>query len=81
MAPHLLVFCAGLQRALAGVPSAVFEPNRPGARYGAGARVACVGVKFLEYSLAGMVCGFVGQGIANQLMYLKCDATTVSPLT
>mmetsp|Transcript_6022 Transcript_6022/g.17239 ORF Transcript_6022/g.17239 Transcript_6022/m.17239 type:complete len:412 (+) Transcript_6022:46-1281(+) len=60
-----------LQRMLAGVPSAVFEPNRPGARYSTGARIACIGVKFLEYSLAGMVCGFVGQGIANQLMYLK----------
>lgn len=60
---------------LAGVPSAVFEPNRPGARYSTGARIACIGVKFLEYSLAGMVCGFVGQGIANQLMYLKCAAS------
>lgn len=62
---------SGLQKALAAVPSAVFEPNRPGMRYGIGSRAACIGVKFMEYSLAGMVCGFVGQGIANQLMLLK----------
>jgi Protein RETICULATA-related len=30
-------------------------------------RVACVAVKFLEYSLAGMACGFVGQSAANWL--------------
>ena len=55
------------------MPSAVFAQSAPGApRYAAGARLACVGVKFLEYSLAGMVCGFLGQGVANGLMHLKC---------
>ncbi len=34
-------------------------------------RLACILVKFCEYSLAGMACGFVGQGIANSLMLLK----------
>ncbi len=55
------------------MPSAVFAQSVPGApRYRAADRAACVGVKFLEYSLAGMVCGLVGQGIANGLMNLKC---------
>ncbi len=64
---------AGVRRALARVPSAVFAQSVPGApRYRAADRAACVGVKFLEYSLAGMVCGLVGQGIANGLMNLKC---------
>jgi Protein RETICULATA-related len=63
---------AAFKRMLHGVPSAAFEPNKPGLRYGVGARVGCLGVKFLEYSLAGMVCGFIGQGIANQMMHLKC---------
>jgi hypothetical protein len=34
-------------------------------------RFACVGVKFLEYSLAGIACGLVGQGVANGLMLTK----------
>ncbi len=44
----------------------------PGVKtYGLGQRVACLGVKFLEYSLAGIVCGLLGQGLANSLMVLK----------
>ncbi len=39
--------------------------------YSVGSRFACLGVKFLEYSLAGIVCGFMGQGLANSLMLLK----------
>ncbi len=71
---------AGLQRALGRVPSAVFAQSAPGApRYRPLDRAACVGVKFLEYSLAGMVCGFVGQGFANGLMTLKC--ASVLPVT
>jgi hypothetical protein len=67
------VYAAGLQRALAAVPSAVFSSNLPGKpKYSLPARVSCLGVKFLEYSLAGMVCGFVGQGMANGMMRIKC---------
>ena len=51
-------------------------PGRPA--YGPLARVTCLGVKFLEYSLAGMVCGFVGQGIANGMMQIKCAPLTES---
>ena len=57
------------------VPSAVFSSSIAGRpRYGPLARVSCLGVKFLEYSLAGIVCGFIGQGIANGMMQIKCAA-------
>ena len=70
---------AGLQRALAAVPSAVFSSNLPGKpKYSLPARVSCLGVKFLEYSLAGMVCGFVGQGMANGMMRVKCVPSPAS---
>lgn len=63
---------AGLQKVLARVPSAVFAPSPLGSpRYTVLDRSACLGIKFLEYSLAGLVCGFAGQGIANGLMQLK----------
>ena len=68
----LLRSAAGIQKLLAGVPSAVFEASIPGVKsFTVGSRVACIGVKFLEYSLAGVVCGFIGQGMANSLMLLK----------
>jgi hypothetical protein len=61
-----------LSRWLSTVPSAVFEASVPGVRkYTLGSRFACVGVKFLEYSLAGIVCGLIGQGFANSLMLAK----------
>jgi hypothetical protein len=61
------------------VPSAVFEASIPGVKsFTVGARVACIGVKFLEYSLAGIVCGFLGQGMANSLMLLKWVAAAGS---
>ena len=63
---------AGLDRMLQKVPSAVFEASLPGVReYGLLSRAACLGVKFLEYSLAGMFCGFLGQGVANGMMLAK----------
>ena len=59
----------GIQKLLANVPSAVFAPSLPGAaRYTLGQRLSCLVVKFLEYSLAGIVCGLIGQGIANAAM-------------
>jgi hypothetical protein len=39
--------------------------------YSLGARAACLLVKFLEYSLAGIACGMVGQGVCNSIMMLK----------
>lgn len=61
-----------MHKVLARIPSAVFAPSPAGApRYTVLDRSACLGIKFLEYSLAGLVCGFAGQGIANGLMQLK----------
>eukprot|EP01025_Chloroclados_australasicus_P039521 TRINITY_DN4094_c0_g1_i1.p1 TRINITY_DN4094_c0_g1~~TRINITY_DN4094_c0_g1_i1.p1 ORF type:complete len:435 (+),score=36.43 TRINITY_DN4094_c0_g1_i1:90-1307(+) len=61
-----------LQKLLQKVPSAIFAPSVPGGRhYTIEGRLACFLVKGLEYSLAGMTCGFVGQGIANSCMYLR----------
>jgi hypothetical protein len=61
-----------LAAALERVPSAVLEASPAGGpRYSPAARAACLGVKFGEYSLAGMACGAVGQAIANGLMAVK----------
>ena len=50
----------------------MFEASLPGVReYSLLNRTACLGVKFLEYSLAGMFCGFLGQGVANAMMLAK----------
>ncbi|KAF6253674.1 hypothetical protein COO60DRAFT_1545566 [Scenedesmus sp. NREL 46B-D3] len=63
---------SAMQKWLAGIPSAAMEASIKGVRqYTLGSRFACLGVKFLEYSLAGIVCGFIGQGVANSLMLLK----------
>lgn len=35
-------------------------------------RFACLLVKFCEYSLAGITCGLIGQGVCNSIMMLKC---------
>lgn len=61
-----------LAKWLATIPSAVFEASVPGVKtYGLAQRVACIGVKFCEYSLAGITCGLLGQGLANSLMMAK----------
>lgn len=50
----------------------MFEASVPGVKtYGLAQRVACIGVKFCEYSLAGITCGLLGQGLANSLMMAK----------
>jgi hypothetical protein len=54
------------------VPSAFFERSVPGVRsYSIGSRFGCIGVKFLEYSLGGIIGGLVGQSFANSLMLLR----------
>eukprot|EP00798_Chlamydomonas_sp_ICE-L_P022102 gene22102-29160_t len=56
----------GIQRYLAKIPSAVFAPNVPGVMmYPIPNRLASLVVKFGEYSLAGITCGFLGQTLAN----------------
>jgi len=77
-----------LKRWLSTVPSAVFEASIPGVKqYSIWNRLSCLLVKFGEYSLAGMACGFVGQAIANQAMLAsramhgaKEDAVTPPPV-
>jgi hypothetical protein len=64
--PHLT---PGLTKLLASIPSAFFEASIPGVKsYNAAQRMACLLVKFCEYSLGGIFCGFIGQGIANMAM-------------
>lgn len=54
------------------MPSAVFAPSEHGhPHYRAVDRALCIVVKALEYSLAGLVCGFAGQGFANGMMTIK----------
>lgn len=52
------------------LPSAMFEKS--GVRkYTVGDRIGCYVARGLEYSLAGMACGAVGQGVASGMMVLK----------
>ena len=63
---------AGFKKLLARTPKAVFEANTAGeARYTTFQRLFCLVVKFGEYSLSGIVCGIVGQGLTNGLLNLK----------
>ena len=55
----------------ANLPSAMFEKSRPDRKYTLGDRVGCYVARGLEYALAGMACGLVGQGIASGLMTAK----------
>ncbi len=61
---------AGVKKLLARLPSAVFE--RSGVRkFTALDRLGCYLIRGAEYSLAGIACGFVGQGAASGMMQLK----------
>lgn len=63
----------GLQKFMAGIPSAALEAGIPGIKeFSLTSRILCPFVKFLEYSLAGITCGLLGQGVANSLMLLRC---------
>eukprot|EP00873_Tetraselmis_striata_P015938 jgi/Tetstr1/436202/TSEL_025047.t1 len=62
----------GLARTVAGFPSAFFEKSIKGVReYSVWQRFGCLGQKAVQYGAAGALCGFIGQGVANQLMLLK----------
>ena len=57
---------------MARTPKAIFEANTAGEpAYTVGQRLFCLVVKFGEYSLAGITCGIIGQGVANGLMKIK----------
>lgn len=55
----------------ANLPSAMFEKSRPDRKYSVSDRFGCYVARGLEYALAGMACGLVGQGIASGLMNLR----------
>lgn len=61
---------SGLKKWSSQLPAAVFEKSKD-KKYTWGDRAGCFVARGLEYSLAGMVCGFVGQGIASGLMTMK----------
>ncbi|KAI3433810.1 hypothetical protein D9Q98_003614 [Chlorella vulgaris] len=68
----------GLKKLLGRLPSAVFQKSLPGRRFTILERGGTFVKLGLEYSLAGIVCGFIGQGIANSLMRLKRHYGTTS---
>ncbi|PSC75317.1 saccharopine dehydrogenase [Micractinium conductrix] len=61
----------GLRKLLNRLPSAVFEKSGSGRRFTALDRAGTYVKLGLEYSLAGITCGFIGQGVANSIMLLK----------
>ena len=66
------VAASGLRRWSSKLPSAVFQKSPTGApRYSLSDRVGCYVARALEYSLAGMACGIVGQAVASGMMIAK----------
>lgn len=65
------VAASGLRRWASQLPSAVFEKSGAGRRYTLSDRVGCYVARAMEYSLAGMACGIVGQGVASGMMVVK----------
>mmetsp|Transcript_19718 Transcript_19718/g.54762 ORF Transcript_19718/g.54762 Transcript_19718/m.54762 type:complete len:421 (-) Transcript_19718:153-1415(-) len=63
---------SGLAKLTAGFPSAVFEKSIPGVReYSVGQRMGSFVETAVQYGMAGLISGIIGQAIANQLMLLK----------
>lgn len=58
------------------LPSNIFQASTPAASFTLSQRVLCYIVKGLEYSLAGMTCGFIGQTFANSMMLVKRKVST-----
>ena len=65
------VAASGLRRWASQLPSGVFEKSGAGRKYRFSDRVGCYVARAMEYSLAGMACGIVGQGIASGMMVMK----------
>lgn len=61
---------AGLRKWASQFPSAVFEKSGV-KRFSLADRAGCYLARGMEYSLAGLACGVVGQGIASGMMELK----------
>ena len=49
----------------------MFEKSTAGRKYSVSDRLGCYVARGLEYSLAGMLCGFIGQGVASSLMKIR----------
>lgn len=62
---------SGLRAWSAKLPSAMFAKSESGRKYAFSDRLGCYVARGLEYSLAGMACGFVGQALASGLMIAK----------
>ena len=61
----------GIRRWASQLPSAVFEKSSAGRRYTLSDRLGCYVARAMEYSLAGMACGIVGQAVASGMMVAK----------
>lgn len=55
----------------ASVPAAMFEKSTGGRKYTFSDRAGCFVARGLEYSLAGIICGVIGQGVASGMMQLR----------
>ncbi|KAK9185752.1 hypothetical protein WN943_026111 [Citrus x changshan-huyou] len=60
-----------IQNACGSLPSSVFEAERPGCRFSVKQRIATYFYKGVLYGSVGLVCGIIGQGIANLIMTAK----------
>lgn len=65
------VAASGLRRWASKLPGGVFEKSTGGRKFSLQDRVGCYVARGLEYSLAGIVCGVVGQALASGMMIAK----------
>lgn len=65
------VAAGGLRRWASQLPSAVFEKSTAGRKFSVRDRIGCYVARGLEYSLAGIACGVVGQALASGMMVAK----------
>ena len=65
------VAAGGLRRWAAQLPSGVFEKSTAGRKFSVRDRIGCYVARGLEYSLAGIACGVVGQALASSMMVAK----------
>jgi Protein RETICULATA-related len=65
------VAASGIRRWASQLPSGVFEKSTGGRKFSLQDRVGCYVARGLEYSLAGIACGVVGQAVASGMMVAK----------
>ncbi|XAR60081.1 hypothetical protein NMG60_11033322 [Bertholletia excelsa] len=64
-------FFGRLKQATGGLPSSIFEAERPGCKFSVQQRIATYFYKGILYGSVGFGCGLIGQGIANSIMTAK----------